>query len=280
MFLPPITSTLLLTLLYTLTPTPAHASPQESTQVNAIVMTTTIPTTVTTYVASATTPPSPQYTNDLDLRTSVLNSTNYFRFQHNASYLSWNDSLASYATDYAARCIWAHSYGPPGENLARGYPDIISSVDAWGNERDLYTFTPDNDVTGFSEPTGHFTQLVWKSTQTVGCGVYACNGDGGIGGYMLVCEYWPPGNIEGTGSERNVFFDENVQSQVHQGDRGYNEFSATVGASGVGTTWATGTLVPTVSRVSSAGACRETAWDRFGVGVGVVGFGAGLMGGL
>lgn len=255
-------------------------------QVTAAMTTITeAPSTVTTYIASATTPPSPQYTNDLTFRTSLLNSTNLYRYQHNASYLSWNDSLATYATNYAAKCIWAHSYGPPGENLARGYPDVTSAVDAWGNERALYSFSPPSNVTGFTEATGHFTQLVWKSTQTVGCGVYACNGQNGIAGYMLVCEYWPPGNIEGTGSEKNVFFDENVQGQVYQGEDGFNEFSATVGATGVGTATATGTLIPTGSHGGSASATStgnigvgREGWLDFGIGI--VAFGVGLVGGL
>lgn len=172
--------------------------------------------------------------------------------------------------------------GPPGENLARGYPDITSAVDAWGNERSLYTFSPPSDVTGFSEATGHFTQLVWKATQTVGCGAYACNGENGIDGYMLVCEYWPPGNIEGTGDERNVFFEENVQAEVVMGDSGFNEFSATVGATGVGTATATGSLVPTGSAgasatSSSSGNVVDVRWEGWmGFVVGVI----GVLGGL
>lgn len=277
---------LLLSLLSFLPYTQVHASPdpQDASttiqQVTAAVTTVTAtPSTVTSYIASATTPPSPQYTNDLDFRTSILNSTNLYRYQHNATFLSWNDSLATYAANYAAKCIWAHSYGPPGENLARGYPDITSAVDAWGNERALYTFSPQNAVTGFSEPTGHFTQLVWKSTQTVGCGAYACNGNNGLAGYMLVCEYWPPGNIEGTGSERNVFFNQNVQGQIRQGEDGFDVFSATVGATGVGTATATGTLIPTgTGNASSNVGVRREGW--IGVGIGVAGLGIGLLAGI
>src|SRR5690349_14211902 len=195
--------------------------------------------TVTTYVASPTSTSS-QYTDDLTLRTSVLNSTNFFRFQHNASYIPWNDSLAGYAQNYSSQCIWAHSYGSQGygENLARGYPDITSAVDAWGNERDLYDFS--GSQSGFSEATGHFTQLVWKDTQSGGCGVFDGDGKNGVGGWMLVCEYWPPGNVEGTGSDKNRWFGANVQAQIHQGDGGFNEMSATMGATGVAG-WATGT---------------------------------------
>lgn len=50
---------------------------------------------------------------------------------------------------------------------------------------------------GFSEQTGHFTQLVWKDTTTVGCGRRLC----GTRGWYLVCEYWPRGNVVGEFSD-------------------------------------------------------------------------------
>lgn len=253
--------------------THARASPQDASVVTAPTV-TVVDSTVTTYVSAATTPASPQYTDDLTLRTAVLNSTNLFRWQHNASYISWNSSLATYAASYSAQCIWAHSHGPEGygENLARGYPDITSAVDAWGNERALYTFGSSDggeDATGFTEETGHFTQLVWKGTQSVGCGVYACNGQNNIGGYMLVCEYWPPGNIQGMGSDTNLFFDQNVQRQVHDGDGGFDTFSATAGATGV-TGLATAGPTPTASSGSpAAGRVQQLMMSEWQVGLSV-----------
>lgn len=221
---------------------------------------TIIGTTRTTYIAAPTTPPSPQYTDALTLRTSLLNSTNLFRWQHNASYIPWNASLATYAASYAAKCVWAHSHGPQGygENLARGYVDVTASVDAWGDERALYDFgTADGaNVTGFTEATGHFTQLVWKDTQSVGCGAYNCNGTNGLQGWMFVCEYWPPGNIEGsTPKTKNKFFKENVQAQVREGEDGFNTYSATVGATGVtGTATADGGQLTGSASASASGA--------------------------
>lgn len=51
----------------------------------------------------------------------------------------------------------------------------------------------DYNEPGFSETTGHFTQLVWKNTTTMGCGCRLC----GTRGWFLVCEYWPRGNVVG-----------------------------------------------------------------------------------
>lgn len=143
-------------------------------------------------------------------RNTILNSTNVFRTQHNASSLIWNDTLVNVAKDWANECQWKHSGGDPGENLALGYENTTAAVDAWGFERKKYNF---KKTTGFTEATGHFTQLVWKNTTTVGCSYKDCTGINKLEGYLLVCEYWPPGNeeIEGTGDQA---YKDNVQKQV------------------------------------------------------------------
>jgi hypothetical protein len=40
--------------------------------------------------------------------------------------------------------------------------------------------------------TGHFTQVVWRQTTQLGCGVSTCRGMD-----IWVCEYDPPGNVQG-----------------------------------------------------------------------------------
>ncbi|KAH8161785.1 hypothetical protein CIB48_g6468 [Xylaria polymorpha] len=154
------------------------------------------PTTVVTAAASI---PSdvPDYVDDGAFRAAILNSTNFYREEHNATAVAWNETLAGYAADYlnsdaaggAAECKFAHSGGPYGENLALGYADPTAAVEGWGDERAKYNF----DKPGFSAETGHFTQLVWKSTTDVGCGRKLC----GTRGWYLACEYWPPGNVIG-----------------------------------------------------------------------------------
>lgn len=60
---------------------------------------------------------------------------------------------------------------------------------------------------GFADPImsmfekwGHFSQIVWKDSKTVGCATYHCdnleNADGGSSDYT-VCNYYPPGNVGG-----------------------------------------------------------------------------------
>jgi hypothetical protein len=211
---------------------------------------TVIGTTITqTFTAAAsTTPLSPQYTNSLSFRENILNSTNTYRYEHSASYIYWNETLAAYAQSYSEQCLWQHSHGPYGENLARGFQDVITAVDAWGDERALYDFST-SDPTGFTELTGHFTQLVWQATEATGCGWTDCNGRNGLGGIYLVCEYWPAGNVVG---DNNQFFIENVQPERSGGISGFSELDATRGVTG-GTPTSTATPSSNPPAATSSG---------------------------
>jgi uncharacterized protein YkwD len=83
---------------------------------------------------------SAEYTSDSTFQRAMLDVTNLYRRQHNASQLSWNDSLASTAQDWSQACKFSHSGGPAGENLASGYANVTASVEAWGEERKEYDF--------------------------------------------------------------------------------------------------------------------------------------------
>ncbi|KAF2178534.1 PR-1-like protein [Zopfia rhizophila CBS 207.26] len=154
--------------------------------------------------SAAPAPTSTQYTNEKAFKDAVLNGTNTYRKQHNATALTWNDTLAEYAEGWSDKCQFKHSEGPYGENLASGYSNVTSGMDAWGHEREEYDF----GKMEFSKKTGHFTQLVWKETTSVGCSRTECNGrdDGGAPGFYVVCEYHPAGNVIGR-------FKENVQER-------------------------------------------------------------------
>lgn len=184
-------------------------------------------TTVVTADAPAQ-PTSPSYTNPSTLRSSILNSTNTYRALYNATALTWNTTLASYAHSYAQACNFKHSGGPYGENLAAGYGNATSSVEGWGDEAKDYDFSKGD----FGEATGHFTQLVWKATTSTGCGVADCQGENGTPGWYLVCEYWPQGNVIGE-------FLQEVQGKIkpkHEGnlpDSSAGKRSAWGGAVGV-----------------------------------------------
>jgi hypothetical protein len=56
---------------------------------------------------------SKDWTDDKAFENSILNSTNFYRREHNATALNWNDSLASYAQDWVDKCQFKHSVRPP-----------------------------------------------------------------------------------------------------------------------------------------------------------------------
>ncbi|KAI1138111.1 PR-1-like protein [Hypoxylon sp. FL0543] len=143
---------------------------------------------------------APSFVDHDTFTSAILNSTNVYRSNYNASAVRWNATLEAFASSYLAQhaqradggetCTMRHSGGPYGENLALGCSDAGSCVDMWAGEAAQY----DYGHPGFGENTGHFTQLVWKNTTDVGCGARLCAGNGG---WYLACEYWPRGNIIG-----------------------------------------------------------------------------------
>lgn len=133
-------------------------------------------------------------------KNAVLDVSNTVRQNYNASALVWNETLADYAQSWSQGCKFEHSDGPYGENLAATYPSASDAITAWGNESKEFNFADP----GFTEGTGHFSQMVWKSTTAMGCGRTNCGGAGGNGndrgraiGWYVVCSYWPRGNVIG-----------------------------------------------------------------------------------
>lgn len=140
-----------------------------------------------------------------ELQHQILAIHNQYRAKHQASPLVWDEQLADYAQRYASQCVFKHSYGRYGENLAYGYSSASAAVFRWYQEKEDYSyFWP-----GFSHKTGHFTQLVWRSTKKIGCAYVACNGKNHVSGNYLVCEYSPAGNITNAG-----YFAANVKKEI------------------------------------------------------------------
>jgi hypothetical protein len=64
---------------------------------------------------SQTSPPMPtssSYTSDSDFQSAMLIAHNFYRGEHNASNLSWNDTSATYASNWAKPCVFKHSVSP------------------------------------------------------------------------------------------------------------------------------------------------------------------------
>ena len=142
------------------------------------------------------------------IRNQMLTRHNYYRPQHQVNDLTRVAAIESIAQSYSNSLVTLgylqHSSNKYlgnnlGENLYWGpkNSDIGNeSTDSWYNEVSDYDF---NDP-GFKSGTGHFTHLVWKGSQQLGCGVaYGSNN------YCFVtCNYYPAGNYLGLFAS-NVF---------------------------------------------------------------------------
>jgi len=117
---------------------------------------------------------------------------NELRAQHCVPALQWDAQIAAVAQAWANQCVWQHSGNRSyGENLAMatsGYQSVGQMVQSWYDEISQYNFGTGQ----YSDQTGHFTQVVWRGSTKLGCGVASCNGND-----LLVCNYAGPGNIQG-----------------------------------------------------------------------------------
>jgi hypothetical protein len=112
--------------------------------------------------------------------------------------LRWSTALAAVAQRYAEqlaskRCRLVHSSGRYGENLFWGTASYRPKdvVGAWLDEKKCFTHTAFPDCCSCT--CGHYTQMVWRGTTRLGCGVARC----ARGGEVWVCNYDPPGNVIG-----------------------------------------------------------------------------------
>ncbi|PKI52645.1 hypothetical protein CRG98_026985 [Punica granatum] len=112
--------------------------------------------------------------------------------------LSWDTKLATYARVYLNQrrtdCKLIHSPGYAfGENLFWGQGRRWSAKDAtatWVAEKQWYHHAT-NTCTG--QECSHYTQIVWRMTQYVGCAKIICKS----GDTFITCEYYPSGNYIG-----------------------------------------------------------------------------------
>jgi pathogenesis-related protein 1 len=112
--------------------------------------------------------------------------------------MSWDDNLAGIAQSWGERCLWEHSMGETGENLAFfSYAvEPADVVEAWFEEIAFYDYASNTCQEG--QMCGHYTQVVWRDSTRVGCAKVTCEDVGGFGpGDLYVCEYDPPGNWVG-----------------------------------------------------------------------------------
>lgn len=132
----------------------------------------------------------------------AFNLQNELRVKHHVKELTWSPECAKMAT------AWAEHIASTGQFAHGGYIDAnnkrygqnlymcrgtsktapIDAVKQWYRESEQYEYK----VVSPPLSKGHFTQMVWKGTQSCGIGV-------AYGSTTIVCcMYDPPGNVKNT----------------------------------------------------------------------------------
>lgn len=145
----------------------------------------------------------------------LLTLHNNLRAEHeDTPDLVWNNTLVSEAYKYmkflemvlpdVAPCSGnlrhSESYwgANTGENLAAatGDDNVETLFNLWATEGDYYNYNSPSTTGGDNNEyeLGHFTQIVWKDTSSVGCGVQVCQ-ESGYDWTYLICRYYTEGNI-------------------------------------------------------------------------------------
>jgi pathogenesis-related protein 1 len=128
----------------------------------------------------------------------ILDAHNQWRKRYNVPALTWSSQLASYAQEWANKLLREGKFehrknSPYGENLAFASGQQLSPgrvVGMWGEEVKDYNYASNSCKPG--KVCGHYTQIVWRNSKQVGCGVARGNGK-----EIWVCNYNPPGNYIG-----------------------------------------------------------------------------------
>jgi hypothetical protein len=86
---------------------------------------------------------------------------------------------------------WSVACGGVGENLAMGHSSIAAVLNGWVDSEAQYYDPVTKRCSGGT--CGHFTQVLWRMTAYVGCGIGRCSS----GRPIYVCQYLRPGNCNG-----------------------------------------------------------------------------------
>jgi hypothetical protein len=128
--------------------------------------------------------------------------------------VTWSADLAAYAQQWTDMTCSSPRHRtnpslngkPLGENLYAGFGGLSSNagkqaVDGWAGEVACYTYGPfmrgdkcDMTCTSrmSSDGCGHYTQVVWRASTQIGCGVTTCGMQ-----TEVICNYAPAGNYVG-----------------------------------------------------------------------------------
>eukprot|EP01025_Chloroclados_australasicus_P056197 TRINITY_DN6911_c0_g1_i2.p1 TRINITY_DN6911_c0_g1~~TRINITY_DN6911_c0_g1_i2.p1 ORF type:complete len:732 (-),score=66.34 TRINITY_DN6911_c0_g1_i2:350-2545(-) len=120
-----------------------------------------------------------------------IDSHNSFRSLHCADDLSWDQQLADKAQELADSCTIEEVSGL-GRNIYRTSASSVTAdqvVQYWYDSGLDFNFGDSNPA---STSTGTMTQILWKNTRVLGCGIGSSCSDGWL---LAYCLYDPAGNV-------------------------------------------------------------------------------------
>ena len=140
----------------------------------------------------------------------IIRIHNAVRAEVGTASLKWNCDLAKFSQSWANADTFEHSTqqqreqiikgGVAGENLAidSGSTALMAALNkGWIDEKQFWNNNSNACATG--KVCGHYTQMVWKTTNEIGCGIIRNSkklGDEFQSSYF-VCTYYPGGNVGG-----------------------------------------------------------------------------------
>jgi len=133
----------------------------------------------------------------------ILDAHNAERSQLGLPNLVWAPELVGTATSWAQHLasVGSLSHSPGrvhiGENVAytgSKTNSLARNMQMWMDEKQYFKYGkyPNLSTTGDSGDVGHYTQVIWKNTVSVGCASAT-----GHSRDFLVCQYKPAGNMRG-----------------------------------------------------------------------------------
>lgn len=115
--------------------------------------------------------------------------------------MTWDATVAAAAQAWADQCNFSHNAAGYGQNLyasaGGGPPTPTAVLSSWVSEAQNYSYA-NNTCSGVC---GHYTQVVWRNSTLLGCGIKACSTNSPFDNfpnwYIVVCDYSPAGNVNG-----------------------------------------------------------------------------------
>ena len=144
--------------------------------------------------------PLPQQAQEL------LDLHNQYRDEVQVPRLTWSSTLADSAQSWADELAadgGALRHSEPGNGSGRGENlwggtagrfSLAQMVNSWGSEKRFFQNGrfPNVSSTGNWQDVGHYSQMVWRDTTQLGCGLATADRND-----ILVCQYSQPGNVMG-----------------------------------------------------------------------------------